>query len=461
VSETSARGGAIEDYYAVLQVQPDAEPEVIEAAYRQLMRKYHPDVAGTDVDRAAVLHERAKSINRAYAVLRDPRQRWIYDRLPARRGGPASHGAASSARPAGAGVTARPPGSSETARPAESDARSPGWGTAWPDGLGADRRGQPAGWRPGRGPTAVYRGPLAPLLRALSAVYYFLPGPYEWERERGKDLLATLMLPPLGVAAWSLSSGRLNVLAGHAPYFGLLAWGVLALLALPLWPALPRLLLASAPTVALLSGLGGSLLRLTGVPLPFAWIAAAMLGMAASARLYLFAVVPTLVLCWLLANATQGLGIVGSDLANVGTSFASGQLGAATLACLLGLLTWLTVLGWGPSLPRWPRWRPRNAAPQPAPASSPPAAATSAQATSSPAAATSARASAALFRRVSDDRVCALQTVPLRTDRDYRELPSTSIDAQQEANVVLVRDPWAFLQTDDGREGWAEWRVAT
>jgi hypothetical protein len=57
--------------------------------------------------------------------------------------------------------------------------------------------------------------------------------------------------------------------------------------------------------------------------------------------------------------------------------------------------------------------------------------------------------------------VCALQTVPLRTDRDYRELPSTSIDAQQEANVVLVRDPWAFLQTDDGREGWAEWRVAT
>src|SRR6266536_1765654 len=33
------------DYYTILQVSPDAEREVIDAAYRQLMRKYHPDVA--------------------------------------------------------------------------------------------------------------------------------------------------------------------------------------------------------------------------------------------------------------------------------------------------------------------------------------------------------------------------------------------------------------------------------
>jgi DnaJ domain len=34
------------DLYAALQVAPDAETEVIDAAYRQLMRKYHPDGAG-------------------------------------------------------------------------------------------------------------------------------------------------------------------------------------------------------------------------------------------------------------------------------------------------------------------------------------------------------------------------------------------------------------------------------
>ena len=68
------------DLYAILQVAPDAETEVIDAAYRQLMRKYHPDVARGDQALAARLHERAKLINQAYAILRDPRQRREYDR---------------------------------------------------------------------------------------------------------------------------------------------------------------------------------------------------------------------------------------------------------------------------------------------------------------------------------------------------------------------------------------------
>ena len=66
-----------------------------------------------------------------------------------------------------------------------------------------------------------------------------------------------------------------------------------------------------------------------------------------------------------------------------------------------------------------------------------------------------------LFRRVSADRVRATQTVSLRTDRDCREPVSTVVAAQQEANVLFVRDPWVFLQTDDGREGWAKWSVAS
>ena len=60
------------DYYAVLQVDPSADPEVIEAAYRQLMKKHHPDVAGLDLRLATQHHQRAKRINQAHSVLGDP-----------------------------------------------------------------------------------------------------------------------------------------------------------------------------------------------------------------------------------------------------------------------------------------------------------------------------------------------------------------------------------------------------
>lgn len=62
------------DYYRVLQVDPQAEEEVIEAAYRRLARKYHPDVyAGPDAA------ERMRELNLAYSVLRDPAKRQEYD----------------------------------------------------------------------------------------------------------------------------------------------------------------------------------------------------------------------------------------------------------------------------------------------------------------------------------------------------------------------------------------------
>lgn len=62
------------DYYAILQVDPRAEPEVIEAAYRRLSRKYHPDVSGR---RDA--GERMRELNEAYDVLSDPSRRATYD----------------------------------------------------------------------------------------------------------------------------------------------------------------------------------------------------------------------------------------------------------------------------------------------------------------------------------------------------------------------------------------------
>ena len=63
------------DPYKVLQVDRDAEPEVIEAAFRRLARKYHPDL-----NAAPDATERMRDIRNAYEVLRDPRLRAEHDR---------------------------------------------------------------------------------------------------------------------------------------------------------------------------------------------------------------------------------------------------------------------------------------------------------------------------------------------------------------------------------------------
>lgn len=52
------------DPHSVLGIQQNAEPEVIDAAYRALMKKYHPDHSGPDG------LERAKAITLAYATLK-------------------------------------------------------------------------------------------------------------------------------------------------------------------------------------------------------------------------------------------------------------------------------------------------------------------------------------------------------------------------------------------------------
>ena len=62
--------------YDVLNVAPDAEPVVIEAAYRALMKKYHPDQAAGDGEGRP---GGAADINRAFEILRDPSRRADYD----------------------------------------------------------------------------------------------------------------------------------------------------------------------------------------------------------------------------------------------------------------------------------------------------------------------------------------------------------------------------------------------
>ncbi|HSK93889.1 MAG TPA: DnaJ domain-containing protein [Candidatus Angelobacter sp.] len=60
------------DAYRVLQVDPCAEAGVIQAAYRALARRFHPDGDQPDAARMAAL-------NGAHALLRDPEARRRYD----------------------------------------------------------------------------------------------------------------------------------------------------------------------------------------------------------------------------------------------------------------------------------------------------------------------------------------------------------------------------------------------
>ncbi len=63
------------DPYETLQVSRKAEIEVIEAAYRQLARKYHPDKNASSGST-----KRMQEINAAYEILKDPMKRREYDR---------------------------------------------------------------------------------------------------------------------------------------------------------------------------------------------------------------------------------------------------------------------------------------------------------------------------------------------------------------------------------------------
>jgi len=276
------------DYYAVLQVQPDAEDEVIQAAYRQLMRKYHPDRAGTDARKAAELHERAKLINEAHAVLSDPLSRRQYDTL--RR--PAPMSPSSVAAPATAQTARVSGGVSEAGTPAASGRTTP-----VPDELlGAliaqrwsDQDATPA---------SVPRMFVA----TLAGIYTLLPGAYEWDSASGAEFVAVCWLPVVGTLAWALASGRLNWLLVGRPNAAVVGWAILALLALPAWRVLPRAVLGGALTVMLASGFLDNVLRATQTPIWAVWMAAGLLGLVIAPRAYVFAVLPTLGGCWLLSR---------------------------------------------------------------------------------------------------------------------------------------------------------------
>ena len=66
-------GEPVEDYYEVLQISPNADPDMIHRVYRLLAQRYHPDNTETGDEKTF------RAITDAYKVLSEPEKRAAYD----------------------------------------------------------------------------------------------------------------------------------------------------------------------------------------------------------------------------------------------------------------------------------------------------------------------------------------------------------------------------------------------
>ena len=102
------------DPYKLLQVDPEADPEIIDAAYRRLARRYHPDVSA-DSEAAAMM----VALNRARDILLDPARRAQLDRRrrdDARTVGSVTASGSAGSRHEEAGSAGPPPGNASGSR---------------------------------------------------------------------------------------------------------------------------------------------------------------------------------------------------------------------------------------------------------------------------------------------------------------------------------------------------------
>ena len=65
------------DYFKVLEVNRNANPNEIKSAFRRLARKFHPDVNPGDKQAEG----KFKEINEAYEVLSDPQKKRKYEQF--------------------------------------------------------------------------------------------------------------------------------------------------------------------------------------------------------------------------------------------------------------------------------------------------------------------------------------------------------------------------------------------
>lgn len=66
-----------QNYYDILEVSKNASPEIIEKAYKTLVKKYHPDLQKSEDKNK--YEEKIKKINEAYDILSDSEKRKNYD----------------------------------------------------------------------------------------------------------------------------------------------------------------------------------------------------------------------------------------------------------------------------------------------------------------------------------------------------------------------------------------------
>jgi len=95
----------VETYYDILGVSPEATPEEVRAAYRKLVKQYHPDI-NPDPD----AQERFIAIQQAYETLIDPDARARYDLALRGGAGSAPHAPFHRYEDRGSGQTAWTPG---------------------------------------------------------------------------------------------------------------------------------------------------------------------------------------------------------------------------------------------------------------------------------------------------------------------------------------------------------------
>ncbi len=68
----------MKNYYEILEVSENASPEVIEKAYKALVKKYHPDLQPNEKKQEA--ENKIKMINEAYDTLSNSQKKETYDR---------------------------------------------------------------------------------------------------------------------------------------------------------------------------------------------------------------------------------------------------------------------------------------------------------------------------------------------------------------------------------------------
>lgn len=71
----------MQDFYKILELNPDATIEEIKASYRSLSKEYHPDKLPPGTPKKALKHveDKFKEINEAYSVLSDTEKKERYD----------------------------------------------------------------------------------------------------------------------------------------------------------------------------------------------------------------------------------------------------------------------------------------------------------------------------------------------------------------------------------------------